>query len=232
MQHQTFISFDHPYFQQPRVWQSRREWQVIGLLVLAILVLAALAIGTGLYALGFLVFIPLQIAAPFLDTPAGIRKGTLRYAAPLCIIQPIKEKGYILHGGTLFDYWYVLRPYPSFRFRKKRLLYDMVSGLRQEAERAQSEGRLDQFVRGTSYFINPRTAQRFGLQPVSRDLGQTLILWFNAFQITAAYSLIVGRLAWPPLHRVQTYEGSWRTIRENRKLLKALEDRLIHESNP
>jgi hypothetical protein len=232
MQQQTPDSLDHPYFQHSRPWQRRREWQVIGLLVMGCLFLAALAIGTGLYGLGLLIFIPLQLAAPFLDTPAGIRKGTLHYAAPLCILQPVKDKGHILHGGTLFDYWYVLRAYPSLRFRKKRLFHDMVSGLRREADRAHSEERLDQFVRGTSYFINPRTAQRFGLQPVSRDWGQTLILWFNAAQITAAYSLIQGRLAWPPLHRVQTYAGTWRTIRENRKFLEALEGRLYLESNP
>jgi len=223
MQHQTHTSMDHPYFQQSRDWQGRREWRVIGLLVLAILILTGLVMSTGLYELGMLVFIPLQLAAPFLDTPAGIRKGTLRYAAPLFIVQPVKEKGYILHGGTLFDYWYVLRPYASYRLRKKRLLYDMVRGLRQEAERAHAEGRLDQFVRGTSYFMTPRTAQRFGLDPVSRDWGQTLILWFNAAQLTWAYSLIRGRLAWPPLHRVRTFEGTWESVWEHRVELRELE---------
>ncbi len=226
MHHQPFPTMDHPYFRFPRRRQRRREWQVIGLLALVILLLGALTIGSSMYALGLLIFVPLQLAAPFLDTPAGIRKGTLRYAAPLCIIQPVKDKGVVLHGGTLFDYWYVLRPYPSFRLRKKRLLYDMVRGLRLEAERAQAEDRLDQFVRGTSYFINLRTATRFGLQPVSRDWGQILILWFNAAQVTAAYTIMRGRLAWPPLHRVQTYTGTWNAIYKNRKMLETLERRL------
>jgi len=231
MHHQSSPTMDHPYFQFSRQWQRRREWQVIGLLALAILLLAALAIGSGKYALGLLIFIPLQLAAPFLDTPTGIRKGTLRYAAPLCIIQPVKDKGMVLHGGTLFDYWYVLRSYPSFRLRKKRLLYDMVRGLRLEAERAQSEDRLDQFVRGTSYFINPRTARRFGLRPTSRDWGQVLILWFNAAQVAGAYSLMQGHVAWPPLHRVRTYEGTWRDVWEKRELLASLADSLSREIN-
>ena len=51
---------------------------------------------------------------------------------------------------------------------------------------------------------------------------QTLILYYNYFNLAASYSLLNRRLALPSIKSVQTFEGSMAALTEHRPFLEKL----------
>jgi len=217
---------DHPFYAMPPLRQRRLQWIVVLLLLAILLLLVSLAyLFTAYWVLLFL-FLPLQVAAPFLDMPAGKKSGKLVYYAPLFVVEPRRRGPVILHGGTLLDYVFVLRKLPSSHQRRQRVWHDYVRGLRLLAEACMEEDKGAKVLRGTTYFVKPRTARRFGFHQKPIQTIQQLLIWFNAAQLTLAYSIVRRRPAFPPLAHIRTFETTAAELWEHRDALLALEERL------
>jgi len=170
---------EHRFFQKPESNQRKILFFLGSLLFLFCLIIVLVAYLTGFYLLGALIPIAILIAAPFFNLPAAKKNGSFKYYSPFLITEPKKDGLVIFHGGTLFDYYYTLSPDIEGRERIRYVLYGYVLGFLRfisEHEKSDSE---DVTIRGTSYIINPRTASRFGLEPVQKDFLQILILLFN-----------------------------------------------------
>ncbi|MDZ7693685.1 MAG: hypothetical protein U5K69_21630 [Balneolaceae bacterium] len=166
------------------------------------------------------------IAAPFIDLPMGKKSGKFIYYSPLFITEKEKNNQVTVHGGTLFDYLFTISPNIKGRERTRFVLYGYISGLINFISQHENQDKDHLKVRGTSYIINPRTAARFGLQPVQKDFLQVLILLFNYIPITISYSFLKQELRFPKISDVQTYEGTFSEIAAHKEELVRLKNRL------
>ena len=217
---------EHRFFQKPESNQRKILFFLGSLLFLFCLIIVLVAYLTGFYLLGALIPIAILIAAPFFDLPAGKKNGSFKYYSPFLITEPKKDGLVIFHGGTLFDYYYTLSPDIEGRERIRYVLYGYVLGFLRfisEHEKSDSE---DVTIRGTSYIINPRTASRFGLEPVQKDFLQILILLFNYIPLTLSNSFLKQKLSFPKLSNVQTYEGNFEQMADQKDELLLLKRRL------
>lgn len=217
---------DHPFYAMPPLRQRRLQWVVVISLLITLLLFVSLAYLFTAYWILLFLFLPIQLAAPFLDMPAGKKLGKLVYYAPLFVVEPRRKELVVLHGGTLFDYVFVLRGISSSQRRRQRVWHDYVRGLLLLAEACMEEDKGARILRGTSYFLTPRTARRFGFHQKSTQTIQQFLIWVNAAQLTLAYSVMRRRLAFPPLRRIRTFETTAAELWEHRDVLLALEERL------
>lgn len=170
----------------------------------SILVIAYL---TGSFLLVCLLPILMVTGASFIDLPMGRNSGKFTYYSPLFITEPEKNSKIIIHGGTLFDYYYTITPDLTGRERTKYVLYGYLLGLINLISEYEKRGQNNLRIRGTSYIINKKTAGRFGLKPVRTDIFQYLILLFNYIPLTISYSFIKQSIHFPKITEIRTYEG-------------------------
>lgn len=212
--------YSHPYFLLPLSEQRRRERKVwIGVLVLVLLILL-LAYWTRLYGLGIFAFLPFQLAAPFVDIPVAVRKGKWKYLSPLLLAETCSGDVQVLHGPSLFDYWYILRKQKTRTKRRERIFYDLISGLLAGADQAVREGKGGTKLKATSFFFSERTAKKFGFQQVKRDPGQWVIMGLNGVVLWVTYGLITGRWWGAPLGKTISVESTWALVEARRNELE------------
>lgn len=121
----------------------------------------------------------MSIIAPFFDTPSLAKQGELIYYSPLFLTEKGKNGVITMHGGTLFDYYYVLDRTLNGTQRTKLIIKGYLDGLLNLIE--EYEGKVPNLIKikGTSYIINERTANKIGLKKVKTSLLQSFILGFN-----------------------------------------------------
>lgn len=175
-----------------------------------------------------LFFVPLAfsftIVAPFFDVPSLVKKGGLTYHSLFLLAEKPKKDTVTLHGGTLFDYYFTLERGWSGQLRTAFILAEYLRGLLSLMEYFPDDMKL----RGTSYIIQERTARKVGMLKAPTDGIQVFLLTFNYFNLMASLYLAKGKLTFPNLNRVHTFEGTIGALRENegfiRGMLKRLEE--------
>ena len=220
---------NHRFFQKSESDQRKVLILLGGLLFLFCVIVVVVAHLTGFYLLGALIPIAILIAAPFFDLPSGKKNGSFIYYSPFLITEPKKDGLVVFHGGTLFDYYYAIPPELKGHERTRFVLYGYVMGFTRFISEHENEKTGDLKIKGTSYIINPRTASRFGLQPVQKDFSQVLILLFNYIPIMLSNSFLKQKLSFPILSNVQTYEGNFEQLAAQKDELLRLKHRLQPE---
>lgn len=217
---------EHRFFSKNEEEQKRLLWKTgLALLVTSIAILA-ISYFTGFYFLVFLIPVVILIAAPFIDLPMGKKSGKFIYYSPLFITEEERNNRVIVHGGTLFDYVYTIKPEMQKRKRTEFVLYGYIKGLINFISEHENQNKDNLKIRGTSYIINRRTARRFGLQPVQKDFIQIVLLLFNYIPITLSYSFLKQKFQLPKMSDVQTYEGTLSEIAAHKEELIQLKNRL------
>ncbi|WMX13338.1 MULTISPECIES: hypothetical protein [unclassified Aureispira] len=168
------------------------------------------------------VMITLSIIAPFFDTPSLVKKGVLVYRSPLFLTEREKNGIITIHGGTLFDYYYVLDRTLTGQQRTKFIVKSYLDGLLNLIEEYENLGEGNLKVRGTSYIINERTAKKIGLKKVKTDTLQSLILGYNYPNLICSYSLSKAKLSFPNLKNIQSFEGNIETLAQHKAYLLRL----------
>lgn len=219
------MTHQHPFFLKSRTEQKRFQATLVLASLLFIGAIGALLYLAGLLPLIFLVFaLVLSIIAPFLDVPAMVRSGKLRYYSPFLLGEAERNSTLVLHAGTLFDSWFLFRKDMSASERKRLAMGGMIEGMINLIEDHEKADRRDLKVRTTSYILNERSAAKLGLEKRPTDAFQTLILYYNYFNLAASYSLLNRRLAFPPIRSVQTFEGSMAALAERKPFLEKLQN--------
>ncbi len=217
---------EHRFFSKNEEEQKRLLWKTGAVLFVTSIAILAISYFTGLYILVFLIPVVILIAAPFIDLPMGKKSGKFIYYSPLFITEEERNNKVTVHGGTLFDYVYTIKPEMQKRERTQFVLYGYISGLINFITEFEGQGKDNLKIRGTSYIINRRTASRFGLQPVQKDLGQVVLLLLNYIPITLSYSFLKQKLQLPKISDVQTFEGKLSEIAAHKEELFRLKHRL------
>ena len=170
-------------------------------------------------------FILITLLAPFVDVPAMVKAGKLSYHSVFLLAEAPKNGLLNLHGGTLFDYVYVLDFKESGKARTAFILQAYLKGLLHLiATYEQQEAPLK--LRWTSYIVNQRTAARLGFTPQPKDGLQQLILAFNYGNLLVSNSLAKGKLSFPKLSATQTYEASLEDLMARKADIKHLLKRM------
>ncbi|MBZ9629552.1 hypothetical protein LB465_02080 [Salegentibacter sp. LM13S] len=168
----------------------------------------------------------LSILAPFIDTPQGKKQDKLIYYSPLFITEKDKNGKIIIHGGTLFDYYYVIDRNWNGKQRIRFILKQYILGLLNLSE-SFNENEADEItLEGTSYILNERTAEKLGFQKKRTNFLQQFILTYNYFQILLANSIAKDKLSFPAIGKVNTYTVTLSAIKQNKNFLKQLADKL------
>lgn len=167
----------------------------------------------------------LSVIAPFFDVPAMKKRGKLRYHSPLFVSQ-LKQNEIIIHGGTLFDYVFAIDHKLNGPQRTRYIVQQYLQGLLHLIESCEKENLINLKVRGTSYIINERTAQRMGFKVVQTDGLQQLILIFNYVNISIANSVAKGKPAFPNLKHTRSFEANIADLIQNKEQIGILAQRL------
>lgn len=160
--------------------------------------------------------------------PLGKRKGNLIYYTPLFITEKEKKGKIVIHGGTLFDYYYNIDRNWEGRKRIRFILNQYILGLVKLSESFSEKEAEKITLEGTSYILNDRTAEKLGFRRKRTNLLQQFILTYNYLQILLANSIAKRKLSFPAIGGVSTFTAPLSAIKSNRdylyKLAKSLED--------
>ncbi|GGF29796.1 hypothetical protein [Echinicola rosea] len=186
----------------------------------------AVAFLTKQYWISILVAPLIMIVAPFIDTPMGKRSGKLVYYSPMFITERLDNDKTVFHGGTLFDYFYVLDFNLPGYARTQWILLGYLKGLLNFIEKHQDAVHDQMVLEGTSYILQDNAAKKLGFHPISTEGIQQLILLANFPTLTIAYSLSKNKLSFPDLRKIKTYRTSLKQLREKQPFIKSLHNSL------
>ncbi|MBF7074256.1 hypothetical protein ISG33_12690 [Glaciecola sp. MH2013] len=184
----------------------------------------ALFVSIGCFAILLLLY------APFVDVPSGIAQGSLRYLSPFLLAEKEKNNLIVLHGASLFDYFFCFDKEMPAEYRKSEVYKGFIRGLLElisEFEKEQlhlSESSLK--VKTTSYIINPRSAQKFGLVQVPTDGLQRVILYLNYISLFVSLSLLNKKPSFPNLKRIYSFEAKLADMAKKKDYLQTLLQKL------
>jgi hypothetical protein len=200
----------------------------IGMIALFLnLVVLTISVFTNWYFLPVLsVIITLSIIAPFFDIPALKKKGKLIYYSSLFITEKEKNGIIIIHGGSLFDYVFVIDKELTGKQRTNFILQQYLEGLLNLIDDCEKNQKTSVKIKGTTYIFNERTARKIGLHIIKTDLLQTLILTFNYANILVSNSIAKGKIAFPKISNIKTFESDLNELIERKEFIRDLNNKL------
>jgi len=169
-------------------------------------------------------------AIQFLATPIFTQLGFYHYYSPMVVSFGKNERYIDLHNGTSFDYLFEMSGIRPGIHWKKRMLRHYLQALCNIAERIRKGELPDSLsIRGSSYFISPRTAAKLGFTVGSTSLLEKVNISLNYLDLLWMYSLSNGRLTFPNLTSISTVRTSGTVLVERlpqfSSLLKRLDSR-------
>lgn len=201
--------------------------KLAGIALAAVLVVALLSWISGLvFLLFFGLWVVISIIASFYDTPSMVQNGKLYYLSPLLLHEPPKKEVVDIHGGTLFDYYFVIPRSMNGGQRTSFILQQIVEGLIALISKYETDQDQNIRIRGTSYILGKRTMGKFGFRLIKTDPIQKVVLLLNFFPLFIANSIAKNRIAFPRISRVITFEAHMHEVGQHRNKLIELNDRL------
>lgn len=175
--------------------------------------------------IGILTFaIMLSIIAPFFDTPSLKNSGKLIYYSPLFITEKQKNGIIKIHGGTLFDYYFVIDKKMNGKQRTNFIIQQYLQGLLCLIDKYGDDNKLK--IQGTSYIMNKRTAEKIGFKIIETDFLQKVILTYNYFNILISNSIAKNKVSFPRLNDTKTFETDFRQLIERKDYIKKMNNML------
>ncbi|MBK6266185.1 hypothetical protein JKA74_14160 [Marivirga sp. S37H4] len=190
-----------------------------------------IAIYSGIYLIAILsITITLSVIAPFFDTPSLSKSGQLIYYAPLLLAEKEKNNLIIIHGGTLFDYYFVINKDLNGRQRTNFIIKNYLEGILKLIEAYEGKANDSIKIKGTSYILNERTAKKIGFRTVRTDPIQKVILIYNYVNLTISYSIAKAKLSFPNLKEIKTFEADLNDLIEHKEFLIDFHNRITPDN--
>lgn len=207
--------------------KNQKIFQIkLGFLSLGIVLIFGLTlyvINMSLLPLVFLIIIgAISVIAPFFDVPALIEKGSLKYYSLFLIAEVKKNDTITIHGGTLFDYYFVFNANLNGKERTKLIISSYLKGIIKLINQENDSVK----IKGTSYIINEKTANKIGLRKTKTDNIQKLILLFNYVNLLTSIYLAKRIVKFPNLNNIHTYEAEVKDIKKKEVYINQLISKL------
>lgn len=191
------------------------------------LIVLALSIFSGFYFLIFLsIIITLSIIAPFFDIPALKKNGKLIYHSSLFIAEKEKNGIIIIHGGSLFDYVFVIDKKLNGKQRTNFILQKYLEGILNLIDVCEKNYNTSVKIKGTTYILNKRTAKKIGLKIIKTDFIQKLILTFNYINILISNSIAKKKVSFPKINNIKTFESELNELIKRKEFIRELNTKL------
>jgi hypothetical protein len=218
---------NHPYFLKSKEKQLIIQIKIGATAFTLNLIILAVSLWSGYYFLVFLsTSITLSIIAPFFDIPALKKKGKLIYYSSLFVTEK-EQKGIIkIHGGSLFDYVFVIDKTLSGKQRTNFILHKYLEGLLNLIDVCEKNNNTSVKIKGTTYFLNERTAHKIGLNSIKTDNIQKLILTYNYVNVLISNSIAKRKILFPKLNTIKTFESDIVALIKQREFIEGLHDKL------
>ncbi|UBZ13693.1 hypothetical protein LDL77_17640 [Flagellimonas marinaquae] len=218
----------HKFYSKTKKEQSRILIWILLLALLVIILSCWLAWVIQFYFFGIIMFLAvITLVAPFIDVPSMKKSGKLHYHSLLMLSEKPKDGVIKIHGGTLFDYVFVIDKEMTGNQRKTFIIQQYVEGLLNLLKNTDLESSTT--IQGTSYIINKRTAQRIGFEVVPTDHLQKFILAYNYLNVLVTYSIAKGKLSFPKINKTITFEANLKDIGQKKDFLITLNKKLKSE---
>jgi hypothetical protein len=218
---------NHRYYNKTTGQQLKIQLIIAATAVTVIILSVWLSVLSGVYLIPILTLaIVLSIIAPFFDTPSMKKNGRLIYYSPLFLTEKEKNGMIKMHGGTLFDYVFVIDRKLSGNQRTNFIIQQYLQGLLNLIEKYEDKNETNLKVKGTSYIMNERTARKVGFRVVETDYIQKIIMIYNYFNLLLSYSIARARLSFPNLNSIITFQASLSELMEKKKTISELNNRL------
>lgn len=217
----------HNYYLKSRKEQNQIQLKIGVVALFFNLIVLALSILSGLHLLLLIsITITLSIIAPFLDTPKLKKNGKLIYYSTLFIAEKEKNGKIIIHGGSLFDYVFVINKNLNGTQRTKFILQKYLEGILNLMETCEKNNNTSVKIKGTSYILNERTANKLGLKIIKTDYIQKLILTYNYVNILISNSIAKRKISFPKISNIRTFESELNELIERKEFIQELNSQL------
>ncbi|MFT6065909.1 MAG: hypothetical protein ACJAYY_000950 [Paraglaciecola sp.] len=218
---------NHPYYLKPKKEQNKIQIKIGFIALFLNIVVMVVSIFSGLYFLICISIVTtLSVIAPFFDIPALKKQGKLMYYSTLFVTEK-EEKGSIkIHGGSLFDYVFVIDKTLSGQQRTNFILQQYLEGILNLIAVCEKENNTDVKIKGTTYILNERTGHKIGLNSIKTDFIQKLILRFNYVNILISNSIAKRKISFPKLNAIKTFESTIEELIKRRAFIEELNERL------
>lgn len=152
--------------------------------------------------------------------PSLKKSGNMIYYSLLFIAEKPKDGTINIHGGTLFDCYFVIDKTMNGRQRTTFIIQQYIEGLLALMEEHKNNKQLK--IRGTSYIINERTAKKMGFKIVETDILQKITLIYNYFNILISNSIAKNKLSFPKLSETKTFEADMIQLLEQKEFIEKI----------
>ena len=212
---------EHRFYIKSEKDQNRILTKLAIITIVVILISIIISIKSGLYLIGIFMFsVIISIIAPFFDTPSLKKSGKLIYYSSLFLTEKPKDGIIKIHGGTLFDYYFVIDKKMKGNQRTKFILQQYLQGLLCLIEKHRDKSEMK--LQGTSYIINKRTAEKIGFKIIQTDFLQKLTLIYNYFNLLTSNSIAKKKISFPNLKNINTFEADISQLIEREEYIKNL----------
>lgn len=217
----------HKFYLKSKSQQNLYFTLLIGGLCLVVLFIGLLSWYFDNYFINVLIPILALNVAPFLDVPMGKRKGRFMYFSACFITEWHPDGRLILHGGTLFDYWFTIDKRMSAKERLRLILKLYLEGLLNLINYFEEKKEADIRIIGTTFFINKRNLNRLGFEVVPTSVFQALLIGINYFTISGALSFVNRSLTFFSFKNMYSFETDLSTLSDKKEIITQLYKHLI-----
>ena len=216
---------NHRFYNKNEKEQKRIQIAIAICSLMIIVLSIIISIYLRTYVIGILTFsITLSIIAPFFDMPSLKKSGRIIYYSSLFVIEKPKNDRIKIHGGTLFDYYFVIENQMNGKQRTDFIIQQYLEGLLHLLKKYEKDKIMK--ISGTSYIINRRTAEKIGFKIIETDFLQKIILTYNYFNILISNSIAKNKLSFPQLNKTKTFEADIGQLLERKEYIEKLNNLL------
>ncbi|MBQ0786454.1 MAG: hypothetical protein KBT69_03075 [Oceanihabitans sp.] len=217
----------HRFYSKSNKEQNRIQFKIAIVAVSFNVLILVLSLLSGFYFFIFLcIIITLSIIAPFFDVPAMKKNGKLIYYSSLLITEKENKGTIIIHGGSLLDYVFVIDRSFSGKQRTNFILQKYLEGILNLIQACEETDNTSVRIKGTTYILNARTAEKIGLKVIQTDFLQKLILTYNYVNILISNSIAKRKIAFPKLTNIRTFESNIEELIKRKAFIEELNNKL------
>lgn len=218
---------NHNYYLKSNKEQTQIQIKIVLFALSFNSIILALSIFSGLYFFIILsTIITLSIIAPFIDIPTLKKSGKLIYYSSLFITEKEKNGIIIIHGGSLFDYVFVIDRKLNGKQRTNFILQKYLEGILNLMDVYEKNHNTAVKIKGTTYILNDRTANKMGLKIIKTDFIQKIILRYNFVNVLISNSIAKKKISFPRINKIKTFEGELNELIEHKVFIIKLNDKL------
>jgi hypothetical protein len=126
----------------------------------------------------------------------------------------------------LFDYIFVLDKSLSGKQRTNFILQKYLEGILNLIKDCEKNQNTSLKIKGTTYMLNVRTAEKLGFKSIRTELIQKLILTFNFVNILISNSIAKNKISFPKLHNIKTFESNIEKLTKRKAFIEELHEKL------